>query len=97
MGCTEAFEALQAVIRERPDLVLSDITLPDGDGFQLIQSIRSLDPENGGDTPVIAMSALGATIANHRVVAAGFSSYLGKPFTPRQLLQAIQAALRPQI
>ena len=96
VGCAKAFEALEAVIRERPDLVLSDIILLDGNGFQLVQSIRSLDPEIGGNIPVIAMSALGATIANHRAVAAGFSSYLGKPFTPRQLLQAIQAALRPQ-
>ena len=96
IGCAKASEALEAVIRERPDLVLSDITLPDGDGFQLLQSIRNLDPENGGNTPAVAMSALGATIANHRALAAGFCSYLGKPFTPQQLLNAIQAALRLQ-
>ena len=96
IGCATASDALAAVIRERPELVLADITLPDGDAFQLLQSIRSLDPENGGNTPAIAMSALGATTIDQGALAAGFRSYLGKPFTPQQLLQAIRAALRPQ-
>ena len=96
IACPNVSDALVAVTRERPDVVVSDIALPDGDGFQLLQSIRRLGPEIGGNTPAIAMSALGATITNQRVLAAGFSSYLGKPFTPQQLLQAIQAALRPQ-
>jgi|ERR1700720_535570 DNA-binding response OmpR family regulator len=96
IGCSKAYDALEAVVHERPDLVLSDIGLPDGDGFHLLQSVRSLGPEIGGNTPVIAMSALGATITNHRALAAGFCSYLGKPFTPQQLLHAIRAALRLQ-
>jgi DNA-binding response OmpR family regulator len=96
IGCATASDALVAVIRERPGLVLSDITLPDEDGFQLLQKIRSLDPENGGNTPAIAMSALGATITDQRALAAGFRLYLGKPFTPQQLLEAIRAALRSQ-
>jgi CheY-like chemotaxis protein len=96
IGCATASDALAAVIRERPELVLSDITLPDRDGFQLLQNIRSLDPENGRNTPAIAMSALGATTTDQRALAAGFRSYLGKPFTPQQLLQAIRVALRPQ-
>ena len=66
------------------------------DGFQLLQSIRRRDPEIGGSIPVIAMSALGATVTKQRALAAGFRSYLGKPFTPQQLLQTIEAALRPE-
>ncbi len=96
IGCPNAAEALEAVTQERPDVVLSDINLPDGDGFQLLQSIRRLDPEIGGSIPVIAMSALGATVTKQRALAAGFRSYLGKPFTPQQLLQTIEAALRPE-
>ena len=96
IGCGKASEALDAVIRERPNLVLSDISLPDGDGFELMRSIRDLNPEIGGNIPAVAMSALGATIGNHRALAAGFSSFLGKPFTPQQLLRTIQEALRPQ-
>ncbi|HXM25232.1 MAG TPA: response regulator [Chthoniobacterales bacterium] len=96
IACSNAYEALEAVVQERPDLVLSDISLPDEDGFQLLQNVRSLGPEMGSNTPVIAMSALGATITNHRALAAGFCSYLGKPFTPQQLLHAIQEALRLQ-
>jgi CheY-like chemotaxis protein len=76
IDCSNAAQALEAVTQERPDVVLSDINLPGGDGFQLLQSIRSLDPEIGGKTAVIAMSALGVTITNHRALAAGFRSYL---------------------
>ena len=94
--CSNADQALESVTRERPDLVLSDINLPGEDGFQLLQNIRSLDPEFGGNTPAIAMSAIGATVTNERALAAGFRSYLGKPFTPQQLLSAIQLALRSQ-
>ena len=97
IDCSNAAEALEAVTQERPNVVLSDIGLPGGDGFQLLQNIRSLDPDIGGNVPVIAMSALGATATKQRALAAGFRSYLGKPFTPQQLLQTIQAALRPQI
>ena len=96
IGCPNAAEALEAVTQELPDVVLSDINLPDVDGFQLLQSIRRLDPEIGGSIPVIAMSALGATVTKQRALAAGFRSYLGKPFTPQQLLQTIEAALRPE-
>jgi DNA-binding response OmpR family regulator len=96
IACARASEALEAVMRERPALILSDINLPDEDGFQLLKSIRRLGPEIGGNTPAIAMSALGSTITIQRALAAGFCSYLGKPFTPKQLLQAIQAVLRPQ-
>ena len=96
IGCPNAAEALEAVTQERPAVVLSDINLPGMDGFQLLQSIRELDPEIGGNIPVIAMSALGATVTKQRALAAGFRSYLGKPFTPQQLLEAIRAALRSQ-
>src|ERR1700730_16705772 len=96
IGCGKVSEALEAVIRERPDLVLSDIALPDGDGFQLMRRLRDMDPEIGGNTATIAMSSLGATISNQCVLAAGFRSFLGKPFTPQQLLRTIQEALRPQ-
>jgi CheY-like chemotaxis protein len=96
IDCSNAAQALEAVTQERPNVVLSDISLPGGDGFQLLQSIHSLDPEIGGNTAAIAMSALGAAITSDRALAAGFRSYLRKPFTPWQLLQAIQAALRPQ-
>jgi DNA-binding response OmpR family regulator len=96
IGCPNAAKALEAVTQERPDVVLSDINLPDVDGFQLLQSIRRLDPEIGGSIPVIAMSALGATVTKQRALAAGFRSYLGKPFTPQRLLRTIEAALRPE-
>ena len=45
----------------RPDIVLSDIRLPKRDGFELLQDIRALGAENGGNVPVIAMTAFGGS------------------------------------
>jgi CheY-like chemotaxis protein len=77
IACPNVSDALVAVTRERPDVVVSDIAPPDGDGFQLLQSIRRLGPEIGGNTPAIAMSALGATITNQRVLSRRFSLVSG--------------------
>src|SRR5258705_12699632 len=61
IGCPNAAEALEAVTQELPDVDLSDINLPDVDGFQLLQSIRRLNPVIGGSIPVIAMNAVDDT------------------------------------
>jgi CheY-like chemotaxis protein len=54
----DAFEGLQAVREHRPDIVLSDIRLPKRDGFELLQDIRALGAESGGNAPVIAISGI---------------------------------------
>jgi CheY-like chemotaxis protein len=58
--CTKAAtgnEAFVAFNRQRPQIVISDVWMPDGDGFELIRRIRALPPEGGGLTPAIAISA----------------------------------------
>ena len=52
------FEGLEAVKTNRPNLVLSDISMPGRDGFGLLRDIRALGPDAGGSVPVIAMTAL---------------------------------------
>ncbi len=66
----DAFEGLQAVKEHRPDIVLSDIAMPNRDGFEFLQDIRALGPENGGSVPVIAMTALGRVADRNRTIAA---------------------------
>jgi CheY-like chemotaxis protein len=90
----DAFEGLQAVREHRPDIVLSDIAMPNRDGFELLQDIRALGPENGGSVPVIAMTAFGRDIDRNRTIAAGFKVHLDKPFTPGKLLEAIHSVLK---
>jgi CheY-like chemotaxis protein len=90
----DAFQGLQAVREHRPDIVLSDIRLPERDGFQLLRDIRALGAENGGNVPVIAMTAFGGFAARDRTIAAGFEAHLDKPFSPDGLLGVIKSILR---
>jgi CheY-like chemotaxis protein len=91
--CRSASDGTDKVRRERPELVLTDLNLPDADGFQLMKNIRKFDAESGRNTRVLAMSALGDFVADELAIAAGFYSYLPKPFSPKQLLMAIRLAL----
>ena len=91
--CGSASDGADKVRREQPELVLTDLNLPDADGFQLMRNIQKFDAESGRNTRVLAMTALGDFVADELVIAAGFCSYLPKPFSPKQLLMAIRLAL----
>lgn len=87
-----AFEGVDAVKTNRPDLVLCDIKMPEGDGFDVLRQIRGLGPAAGGTVPVIAMSALVAH-ASARMLDAGFNACLPKPFTSDKLVEQILTVL----
>jgi CheY-like chemotaxis protein len=70
-------DALDVVARQHPSVVLSDLAMPDGDGFWLIDHIRHL-PNGGGRLPVVAVTAHAGT-DRRRVMAAGFDAFLCKP------------------
>jgi CheY-like chemotaxis protein len=91
--CQNVDEAISAIRRARPDLVLSDLAMPGRDGFELLQEIRSLDRSERRDTPVIAITGLGRDIDRARLPLAGFNAILRKPFTPDALLRAITELL----
>jgi len=88
-----AIEGLEAVKTYRPDLVLSDISMPGRDGFGLLSDIRALGPDAGGNVPVIAMTALVTQVDRARILNAGFKAFLAKPFSPETLVEAILTAL----
>ena len=88
-----AIEGLEAVKTYRPNLVLSDISMPGRDGFGLLHDIRAVGPDAGGSVPVIAMTALVMHLDRARIVDAGFQAYLPKPFTPDKLLETILTVL----
>lgn len=56
-ACANADKALTQVIHFQPDLVLSDISMPGKDGFELLQEIRTLGRSSGGEVPVVAIMA----------------------------------------
>ncbi|HEY2749597.1 MAG TPA: response regulator [Polyangia bacterium] len=77
---------LRAFLREPPEIVLSDLWMPDGDGFELIRNIRAREPHAGGLTPAIAFSAVEHLRA---AMMAGYHAFTPKPFELPSLLALI--------
>ncbi|MDX2097681.1 MAG: PAS domain-containing protein [Leptolyngbyaceae cyanobacterium bins.59] len=86
----EAWELLQT---HQPDVLLSDIGMPQEDGFTLIRHIRSLPPDQGGQIPAAALTAYAREGDRLQVLAAGFHVHLPKPIEPIQLLTVIMRLL----
>jgi PAS domain S-box-containing protein len=82
-------EALLALIRTQPDLLLSDVAMPNQDGYMLMQQIRRLPPDRGGRVPAIALTAYASEVDRHKAVAAGFQKHLKKPIDPNELVEAV--------
>ena len=86
---TSAATALSALTRSQPDIILSDIGMPEMDGYQLMQRVRALLPEQGETVMAIAITAYAAETDQQRALAAGFQAHLSKPVNPEQLVAAI--------
>src|SRR6185436_8240719 len=89
-GC--AREALELLQSWRPDVLLSDIGMPDEDGYSLIRQVRSLALERGGLTPAIALTAYAREQDRVNAMRAGFQYHLSKPVEPQQLFAAVSCA-----
>jgi CheY-like chemotaxis protein len=90
-----AREALEILQRDRPDVLLSDIRMPDEDGYGLIASIRALDAERGGQTPAVAVTAYGSAEDRERLLAAGFQRHIVKPVNADQLAAVVAEIVPP--
>jgi hypothetical protein len=82
-------EALRLVTEWKPDLLLSDITMPDEDGYTVIGRLRALPAERGGATPAAALTAMASDEDRARALAAGFQLHIPKPLEPGTLLLAV--------
>ncbi|HEX8537540.1 MAG TPA: ATP-binding protein [Cystobacter sp.] len=87
-----AREALEALTRLSPDVLLSDLGGPGGEGEALIRWVRSLPLEAGGGIPAAALTAFARTEDRTRVLRAGFNSHVPKPVDPLELF-AVLASL----
>lgn len=79
-----AFELIRAAPRV-PDLLVSDISMPDEDGYMLIRKIRNLPRDEGGAIPAVALTAFGRMEDRVRALSAGFQMHLPKPVEPTEL------------
>ncbi len=82
-------QALDLLSTVRPDVIISDISMPGFDGYQFIDHVRKLSPEDGGLTPAIALTAHSRTKDQAKALAAGFNHHLAKPMRALQLIAAI--------
>jgi two-component system cell cycle response regulator DivK len=85
-------EALAAVARQRPDLILMDIQLPILDGYEATRRIKA-DPILK-DVPIIALTSYALNGDEDKARAAGCDDFVPKPYSPRQLLAKIRGFLR---
>jgi len=83
-----AAAALESVRERRPDVLVSDIGLPDGDGFQLLRLVR----ESNHDLPAVAVTAYASRQDVAKALAAGFQAHVAKPVEPAQLSAAVAHA-----
>src|SRR5947209_5406297 len=86
-------QGLAAARRERPDLIVCDVQLPDIDGFEVARWLKS-DPDLR-TVPLVAVTALAMVGDRDRVLAAGFDGYLAKPISSETFVRQMEVFLRP--
>jgi PAS domain S-box-containing protein len=89
IAVSSGYEALQVLAEIKPDVLVSDISMPDMDGYMLIHQVRTLTLEQGGQIPAIALTAFARNNDQQEALKAGFQMHLSKPINPEELIAAI--------
>ncbi|HJQ22421.1 MAG TPA: ATP-binding protein [Blastocatellia bacterium] len=89
-----SMEALGAFREWLPDVLMSDLGMPGEDGFALIEKVRGLAPEEGGDVPAVALTAYARDEDSRRARAAGYQVHIPKPVDPTRLVSAVAGLAR---
>jgi CheY-like chemotaxis protein len=82
-------EALQILAQSKPDILLSDIGMPEMDGYALMRQVINLTAEHGGKIKAIALTAYAGEFDQQQALAAGFQMHLSKPIEPAELIAVI--------
>ena len=82
-------QALALVEQWRPSVLVSDMSLPDQDGFALMRAVRALGEERGGDVPAIALTGYAAIEDSREALRAGYQVHVAKPLEPALLTHAV--------
>lgn len=92
-----AASALAAIEAQRPDVLVSDIGMPDTDGYELLRQVRALGPRRGGSLPAVALTAFARSEDRIRALRAGFSVHVAKPVEPSEIVATVASvAVRPK-
>jgi len=91
---SSAGEAIQAIARRRPDVLVSDIAMPDEDGYGLIEKVRLLENGLPQKIPAVAITAYAKEEDRQRALSAGFQIYLAKPVELTELISVVARAAK---
>lgn len=86
-----ATEALNLLQQARPDLMVSDLGMPEIDGYGLLDRIRALGPARGGNLPAIALTAFARSEDRIKALSSGFLAHISKPVEPNELIAKVAA------
>ena len=93
LTATSAAEALAAVEAGRPNVLVSDIGMPDVDGYELLRRVRALGHARGGGLPAIALTAFARSEDRTRALRAGFLVHVSKPVEPSELVATVASVV----
>ncbi|HEU4368965.1 MAG TPA: ATP-binding protein [Methylomirabilota bacterium] len=93
-GVQRSAEALDTLAGWRPDVIVSDIEMPDTDGYAFIRRVRALPAEQGGGVPAVAITAHGSLKDRLDALAAGFQMHVSKPVEPAELIAVVANVAR---
>ena len=94
ISAASAAEALAVLSQQSIDLLISDIGMPDQDGYELIQQIRARPLCEGGGVPAVALTAYARPEDRHRALRAGFQMHISKPVQQSELLRVCAGLIR---
>ncbi|HEV3104737.1 MAG TPA: response regulator [Trinickia sp.] len=86
-----ASDALDACMAEPPDVIVSDIGMPDVDGYEFIRRLRAFEAQRGRTTPAAALSAFARSEDRRRALLAGYQTHVAKPVDPLELVVVVAA------
>jgi PAS domain S-box-containing protein len=89
LAAASAVEALKIVSAERPHVLVSDIGMPEVDGYELLRRVRALGEEGGGRIPAIALTAFARSEDRTRALQRGFQVHVAKPVEPAELAATV--------
>jgi CheY-like chemotaxis protein len=84
-------EAMTKLMEEPPDVLLSDVGMPEEDGFDLIRKVRALPRSQGGSVPAAAVTAYARAEDRRQLLNAGYSIHLPKPVDPAELVAVVSS------
>jgi signal transduction histidine kinase len=85
--------ALTKLFEERPHVLVADLAMPGMDGYALIEQVRALDPDFGGQTPAIAVTGYASPVDRLRALQAGYQNHVAKPVEPQELAIVIASLM----